>query len=421
MKILEQTEFIEPSSTSVSDDEPLTIHTRRKNDNKVLAIFVHGLGGKRYGKKSTWGNFPKYLFNDINTLDVALFQYRTLFGRLNIKKSIPIEKEAKIFAEIIRDELSGYQSIILLGHSMGGLLCKAAIYQLIQNNDQYTLSRIAGLFLLATPQLGSSKVPKFFSRFSSDFRVLKLHNKYINQVNSILEDNLLTNVVHDKSLKIVIPTWAILAGRDFWVDELSAGTGINSAQKKTVRGTHTEIVKPKDKKQDGMYIWVLDNIKKCAKKYEYDVFIAAPMAGYQNNEEYKNNRVEILEIITHLKEKCNFNNIYYAGQNLKSADEFEAKPISLEMDVHVLKNSRYFMLVYPKEIVSSVLFEAGMALAFGIPSIYFVKNRKNLPFIMEQAGQANCNPGVRIYECNDNNRILTYIDSHNNDLWKSSH
>lgn len=379
-----------------------------------------GLGGKRYGKNSTWGEFPKFIFEDLPNFDVGLYYYRTLFGRFNKKKSISIEQEAKIFADIIRDELSHYESIILLGHSMGGLLCKACISQLIVKKDHSTLSKIAGLFLLATPQLGSIKVWKPLSHLSSDFKVLRAHNQYITQVSSTLEDNLYTHKSIDPSAKIFIPTWAILAGEDFWVDELSAGIGLNSSQKKIVRGSHTEIVKPKNKTQDGMYSWVKSNIEQCAKRYKFDVFIAAAMAGHDTDEEYQKSRNDVLLVIKQLEEKCNVHNIYYAGQKLKSKKKFEAKSLSLEIDMNALRSSRYFLLLYPQKLVSSVLFEAGIALALGIPSVYFVKDRKNLPFLMEQAGQADIKPGVKIYECNDIDTIINYIDRHKDDLWKAS-
>jgi hypothetical protein len=47
-----------------------------------------------------------------------------------------------------------------------------------------------------------------------------------------------------------IPTWAIAAAEDFWVDALSAGIGIPDQQKCTVRGDHGTIVHPNHKAAD---------------------------------------------------------------------------------------------------------------------------------------------------------------------------
>ncbi len=58
---------------------------------------------------------------------------------------------------------------------------------------------------------------------------------------------------------IVIPTWAVLGAFDHWVDKLSAGLKLPTARKKTVRGSHQTIVKPKTKLSDA-YEYVRDRI-----------------------------------------------------------------------------------------------------------------------------------------------------------------
>src|SRR5262245_57251393 len=153
VKIISENKFTEPSDRALSkelDDEPLVIHRKLKS-NKALIIFVHGLGGSRYGKDSTWGNFPVFLYDDLPHCDVGLYEYRTLLRRAKFWKSVSLSGEAEVFGGIIRD-ISDYQTIILIGHSMGGLLCMAAITYLINTNQRTVLSRVGGLMLMATPQ-----------------------------------------------------------------------------------------------------------------------------------------------------------------------------------------------------------------------------------------------------------------------------
>ena len=135
MHILTQSAFEEPSDPIALNDQPLVVHQRTiPTNNQALLIFVHGLGGRRYGKKATWGYFPQYVYEDFQQLDVGLYAFRTLFGRLKFLKSVPLETEARVFAGIIRDARD-YKTIILVGHSMGGLLCMGAICDLLHTNQ----------------------------------------------------------------------------------------------------------------------------------------------------------------------------------------------------------------------------------------------------------------------------------------------
>ena len=98
-------------------------------------MFIHGLGGKRYGHRATWGDFPRYLFQDFPNLDVALVQYRTALGRVQFWKSIDLADEGIVLADAIRD-LAEYKNVIIIAHSMGGLLTGAAIRYLLNTNQK---------------------------------------------------------------------------------------------------------------------------------------------------------------------------------------------------------------------------------------------------------------------------------------------
>ena len=78
MKIIPQDQFAEPANLNEVADQPVIVHRRNGGSATRIVIFVHGLGGSRYGNHSTWGNFPKFIFEDISDLDVGLYQYETL-------------------------------------------------------------------------------------------------------------------------------------------------------------------------------------------------------------------------------------------------------------------------------------------------------------------------------------------------------
>ncbi|MGZ8934684.1 MAG: esterase/lipase family protein [Methylobacter sp.] len=419
MLTLQQAKYEEPDVLDQAALHPLVLHLQETPDkNNHLIIFIHGLGGNRYGKKATWGDFPKFVFEDIPQLDVGLYEYRTLFRRLILWKSIPLREEAKILAEIIRDELSNYKTIILVGHSMGGLLCKAVISSLVSTGERDTLSRIGGLILMASPQLGSLRILSFLSYLSSDFQALKTHGDFVTEINEIFENHLYQDEHINAIGKTTIPTWAVRGASDFWVDQLSSGIGLESNRIKVIHGSHTEIVKPKSR-DIGAYFWVRDRIKICLSRFKYDVFLSSAMAGLKTEEDYQTYRTEALNLEKILKEKCGFKSIFYAGRNLETMAEFQAHNLSLQDDFFALKESRYFLLMYPERIVSSVLFEAGWALALGKPSVYYVRDRDDLPFLMAQAGDAHLDAKVTIYEYGKKGReeIFHLIKEHGEKLW----
>lgn len=129
--------------------------------------------------------------------------------------------------------------ILLVGHSMGGLLCMGAICYLLNTRQTEALTRLGGLILMATPQTGSQRVPLLLSWFSKDFHALRPHGDFVTRMHETFVHTLEldeSGVIPDK---VVIPTWAVLGDSDFWVDRLSAGLLLPAHRKKTVHGSHT--------------------------------------------------------------------------------------------------------------------------------------------------------------------------------------
>jgi HAD superfamily phosphoserine phosphatase-like hydrolase len=265
MKYLLQTAF--NMLQNDPDPEESMIISRRTDppQNNALIVFVHGLGGTRYGKKPTWGHFPNYLYEDLPFADIGLYRYRTLWGRLRFTRSIDLDKEAEIFADIVRD-LDSYTRIVLIGHSMGGLLCKAVIKSLLDTNQTDVLARIKGMVLMATPQLGSLRVIPFIWRLTADGRALHAHSKLTTELNKIFINRV--NILEsgpDQTDKFPIPTFAVIPASDMFVDELSAGLNVPITQQKRVTGAHTSIVKPENKDRDA-YRFVHTKVENCIKR-----------------------------------------------------------------------------------------------------------------------------------------------------------
>lgn len=131
------------------------------------------------------------------------------------------------------------------------------------------------------------------------------------------------------------------------------------------------------------------------KQHKYDVFVSAPMASHKTDEAILADHDRIAPAVAFLEDQLGLS-VYWAGRNIRSRADFDAPDISATRDVDALLESKYFVLLYPASIASSVLFEAGIALRSSLTSIYFVRATKDLPFLMTQASQAFKN--VRIYE-----------------------
>jgi pimeloyl-ACP methyl ester carboxylesterase len=182
MWTVEGNTFDKPKVFPSVREEPLFVHRRIGGSvSRKLIIFVHGFGGDRY---ETWEkgvneserpqSFPRFIFEKeerLSDVDIGLYAYVSGFKRL-WTTSIDFSREATVMAETLRDAKS-YDHIVLIGHSMGGVLIKAAVADRIQAADRATLQRICGLFLLATPQIGSLRVPRWLSGLHADMRALK--------------------------------------------------------------------------------------------------------------------------------------------------------------------------------------------------------------------------------------------------------
>lgn len=154
--------------------EPIRfIHKRSK---KNIIIFIHGFTGDQETWKHSNGNeFAQMLSEEKNisdNCDIAYFNYYTelidvnktksmggllfskIFGKtINVKKNIGVKQLSDFLKSSIEVYCSSYENIILIAHSMGGLVSKSYIL----NDLEEQLKTKVKLFLsLAVPHNGSN-------------------------------------------------------------------------------------------------------------------------------------------------------------------------------------------------------------------------------------------------------------------------
>ncbi|WLI34277.1 ABC-three component system protein [Pseudomonas sp. FP818] len=147
-----------------------------QNNKKNLILFVHGFcGGEATWRNGTAKSFPELLLDDpeiSSNYDVAYFSYFTkllnLFAKAGkvstllkrvfstshgkLAKNISIEEIGNLLRTEIRFRLQSYENLIIVAHSMGGLVTKSAITNDIQEK---TPSKIKLFISLAVPHHGA--------------------------------------------------------------------------------------------------------------------------------------------------------------------------------------------------------------------------------------------------------------------------
>lgn len=176
-----------------------------QQNKKNLILFVHGF----CGGETTWRNgearsFPELFFDDSEiseNYDIAHFSYFTkllnLFAKAGkfstfikrmfktshgkLANNISIEEIGNLLITEIRFTLKAYDNIIVVAHSMGGLVTKSAIIKDIENN---TPSKIKLFISLAVPHQGA-EAATFGKLISDNLQIEGLSplNDFIHKIN----------------------------------------------------------------------------------------------------------------------------------------------------------------------------------------------------------------------------------------------
>ncbi|AEV84379.1 hypothetical protein ACWT_3356 [Actinoplanes sp. SE50] len=248
--------------SALDDEHGVFVHGLSDKVPTSLVLFAHGLNGHRY---KTWENFPEFLLQARTDLDVGLYGYTSGIKRYARRDMVDLGAQAQHFASQLR--MLEYHRIVLVGHSMGGLLCMGAVRELLEDrltgdDPQPAIDRISGLFLLATPLAGSLRV-RWPLSWTVDGKVLRAHSDYVGGLHRTFADRVEMNGRPPSDHhKIWLPTFSASATLDRLVDKMSSRLGVPASQCTYVRGSHTSIVKPRSPGSD-IFTWFCSKLDRC--------------------------------------------------------------------------------------------------------------------------------------------------------------
>ncbi|AZJ21769.1 hypothetical protein CT694_19830 [Bacillus wiedmannii bv. thuringiensis] len=257
--------------------EPIKFINER--DKKNLIIFIHGFTGDQ----ETWGDSDNAFAEMLSTeevidrnFDIAYFNYYTklvdanktkatfgligkLFGKsTNATKNIKIEKLSDFLKSSIEVYCSNYENIVLIAHSMGGLISKAYI---LKDLEEQLNTKVKLFLSLAVPHNGSNWAQIGSALLRNNPQVLDL---------SPLSDFL--NTINDDWIKQkeAVPKTIYFYGQfDNIVNETSAiAYQVDRQHKIACNNDHFSISKP-DSKNSIVYRGVKQKIEKFIREIQY--------------------------------------------------------------------------------------------------------------------------------------------------------
>jgi|GEM_PF-1939346 len=222
------------------------------NENKSVIVFVHGLGGGR----ETWlelSNFLNQNWSEDFSFDVKYYHpynERSIFNRLFVflKESFPlgsyflflyrvivgegIDVLAKGLDSYLEVNCYNYDNIMLVGHSMGGLISRK---MLVDQLEKKHFSEVDKLLTYASPHIGSHLANMF--GFTLQIRQMNFFkSKFLESLNSLW---------YSLSAKDHVNPTYVIATKDKIVNSDSAsGIDVDPHIVYAIGQSHSSLIKP---------------------------------------------------------------------------------------------------------------------------------------------------------------------------------
>ena len=229
----------------------------KRGGNQAAIVFVHGLFGHY---RQTWGEFPFLVTQDtsLNHCDIICWGYPSKLRVRHLCSLMPFVGDrmptVTDVANALNSDLNNpeigcdYTDLVLVGHSLGGLVIKKMIIAALQNPTQTNpdlLNRIRRVVLYATPSEGV-QLP-ILCKAHPQAKDLACDENFVNQLQtkwSDCVDEVPPNGTPTGG-KRYIPVTVVVGLEDNAVTRDSAKSFHHDVE--TASGNHTEVCKPPDR------------------------------------------------------------------------------------------------------------------------------------------------------------------------------
>lgn len=402
----------------------------KKENKKDIIVFVHGFIGGR----ETWMNgdkprpFMQALLNEkkiSDDYDFAIFNYFTkitdvfdragsllslLFEKKKMTKNIPVDEIGNLLFSQAAITLRSYGNIIIVAHSMGGLVAKSFILKSLNAGS----TRVKLYISLAVPHNGSDLAllgkailnnPQVKDLTSLGERIDELNRDWISH-SSVLPETIYYQGAYD----VIVPKTSSVA-----YDARVKTEVVYSDD------DHFSILDHKTESNVviGSIIKEISELKvEGDSKNKYDIFLAAAMAGL-NKEDYIPYKQWITETMIPRLKELGYKSIYYAGEDKNTNKDFSSPKYAFERDEGALTLSRNYVLLYPGKVLSSVFIELGLALEKKKRIVLLIKDEEDLPFLAREL-DAVVAYDVHIVKYESNEALFHRIETEHTDLFRQS-
>ena len=205
----------------------------KKAEFPTLAVFVHGFRGD---VKSSWESLiPLMEGDDKFSADVALWGYPSGV----FKRTPSVWQAAEQLQTELRVRAPDYDAIVLIGHSLGGLLVRALVVAALKEGRFTDIERIAHIITLATPNDGQ-ELAALLGRFSKQLADLAVTGDTVEEIRNEWINRVYTPVIlaGEERYKHRIPLTAVIGLEDTLVSPESGKSFFRDPPPEVVPGNH---------------------------------------------------------------------------------------------------------------------------------------------------------------------------------------
>ena len=219
-------------------DRPWDIH---ENDRKLLIVLVHGFNSS---SEQAWGRFPSLITEQKDSVFAGFNVVRYGYGSSFCKNRVDIRERGAGLKSFLKDEISSYEGVIFVSHSMGGLVVMHSLTRLAKENNDNLKRLLITVMTFGTPHYGVKAADQLTSLgfLCSDNQAegLRVFNDSLFELMSDWNSFFSKETSERYSYHVTLRTY--YGERDTFVDRVSAcGPYLECDE---VDGNHVMMVKP---------------------------------------------------------------------------------------------------------------------------------------------------------------------------------